>query len=79
MIVRERFRLVPMSREFTPGRLDVSHFAEAAATLSGAEPLQAYPRLSAELAGPAAHARVQWEAVGAEHDGQAEPRFPGFI
>jgi uncharacterized protein len=76
MIVRERFRLAPMSREFTPGRLDVGRFAEAAGTLSGAEPLQTYPRLSAELAGPPADGRVQWEAVGAEHDGQAGTPLP---
>ena len=63
MIVRERFRLATMSREFTAGRLDVNRFAEMAATLSGDEPLEAYPRLAAELAGPAADSRVRWEAV----------------
>ncbi|OUM03058.1 YceD family protein [Variovorax sp. JS1663] len=54
-----------MSREFTPGRLDVRRLAETAATLSGEEPLQAYARLSVELATPADDARVRWEASGA--------------
>lgn len=76
MIVRERFRLATMSREFTPGRLDVNRFAEAAATLSGEEPVQAYSRLGAELAGPAADSRVRWEAVGTERNGHAEAAVP---
>lgn len=65
-----------MSREFTPGRLDVSRFAEAGATLSGDEPLQTYARLSAELAAPAADASVQWEAEGGVRDGLAGNPVP---
>ena len=70
-IVRERFRLGPMSREFHPRRLDVSDFAEEAATLSGEDPLQGYERLSAELAVPDADAKVRWSAAGSLRDGAA--------
>ena len=76
MIVRERFRLAPMSREFTPSRIDVGRFAAAAETVSGDEPLDAYARLAAELAGPAAESRVRWEAVGTERDGHAGVPVP---
>ncbi|KWT90207.1 MULTISPECIES: DUF177 domain-containing protein [unclassified Variovorax] len=65
-----------MSREFTSGRLDVNRFAEAAATLSGEEPLQAYPRLGEELAAPAADSRVRWKAVGTQRDGHADATVP---
>ena len=65
-----------MSREFIPGRLDVRRFAEAAATLSGEEPLGAYARLSAEMAAPADDARVRWEAVGAGREDAAGHRVP---
>jgi uncharacterized protein len=58
-----------MTREFAPGRLDVNGFAEAAATVSGNEPLRAYQRLSAELAAPAPDASVRWQAEGARRDG----------
>ncbi|MBT2323211.1 DUF177 domain-containing protein [Variovorax paradoxus] len=58
-----------MIREFAPGRLDVSGFAEAAATISGNEPLHAYQRLEAETAGPSAEASVQWHAEGSRRDG----------
>ena len=65
-----------MSREFTPRRLDVNRFAEAAATLSGDEPLQTFARLAAELAAPAPDAHVRWEAVGLQHDGHAGQPVP---
>ena len=68
-IVRERFRLVRMTREFAPQRLDVPGFADAAASISGNEPLQAYARLSAEVDGPADGATVQWQATGQRRPG----------
>jgi uncharacterized protein len=58
-----------MTREFVPGRLDVNGFAEAAATVSGNEPLQTYQRLGAEVAAPATDASVRWQAEGARRDG----------
>ena len=67
--MRERFRLAAMKREFTPARLDVNAFAEAAAMLSAADPLGSYRRLSAELAVPAPDAAVQWEAQGEDRGG----------
>jgi uncharacterized protein len=68
-IVRERFRLAPMSKEFVPGRLDVHGFADAAATLSGNDPLSGLERLSAELADPSADATVRWTATGQSRSG----------
>ncbi|RZL88602.1 MAG: DUF177 domain-containing protein [Variovorax sp.] len=65
-----------MTREFAPGRLDVDGFAQAAATVSGNDPLQAYPRLGAELAGPASDPFVRWEAHGARRDGPAGMTVP---
>lgn len=47
-------------------------FAEAAATLSGNDPLHTYARLKAELAEPAADSTVSivdWQADGANRDG----------
>lgn len=44
-------------------------FADASAFLSGSDPLQAYERLSAELASPAPDLTVKWEAVGQRHSG----------
>ena len=76
MIVRERFRLMPMTREFAPGRLDVNSFAEAAASLSGNDPVPSYERLSAELAVPAADARVVWDAAGASRAGSGGTPVP---
>ena len=40
-----------MTREFAPGRLDVNGFAEAAAVISGNDPIRTYERLRAELRG----------------------------
>jgi uncharacterized protein len=66
-----------MTREFAPGRLDVNGFAEAAATVSGNEPLQTYQRLSAEMAAPATtDASVRWQAEGARRDGPAGRPVP---
>jgi uncharacterized protein len=75
-IVRERFRLARMTKEFAPGRLDVRGFAEAAAAISGMEPLRNYHRLKSELVDPAEHLGVHWEAVGQSRrgaDGAAVP------
>ncbi|CAN5627225.1 DUF177 domain-containing protein [soil metagenome] len=58
-----------MKREFTPARLDINAFAEAAATLSATDPLHNYRRLSAELAVPAPEATVRWEAQGDDRGG----------
>jgi uncharacterized protein len=69
VIVRERFRLARMTKEFAPGRLDVNGFAEAAATLCGSDPLSGFERLSAELADPAADATVDWQAAGQSRSG----------
>ena len=52
-------------------RLDVNGFAADAATLTGADPVADYPRLAAELAGPAADVQVIWEARGEERPGAA--------
>ncbi|VTU35165.1 YceD family protein [Variovorax sp. PBL-E5] len=76
MIVRERFRLSPMTREFHPSRLDVDAFAETAATVSGEEPLASYPRLQAELAAPAPGSTVHWKATGACRGGSAGGTVP---
>ncbi len=76
MIVRERFRLVRMTREFVPGRLDVNGFADAAATLSGDTPVPAYARLSAELAAPAPEALVSWSATGEDRVNAAGTSVP---
>ena len=68
-----------MTREFVPGRLDVVGFAEAAATLSGIDPLPTYARLRAELADPAADATgltVNWQAEGANRDGATGKPVP---
>jgi uncharacterized protein len=58
-----------MTREFTPNRLDVNRFAEAAATLSGSEPVRNDQRLQAELAGPPDALAVQWQAEGQSRSG----------
>jgi uncharacterized protein len=58
-----------MTREFAPRRLDVNGFAEAAAPISGIDPLHSYERLSAELAAPAADLTVEWTAVGQRRSG----------
>jgi uncharacterized protein len=68
-IVRERFRLARMTREFAPDRLDVSGFAEAAAVISGNDPIRNYERLRAELVDPAENLMVRWEAVGQRRSG----------
>lgn len=65
-----------MKREFTPTRLDVNGFAEAAATLSATDSLQDYPRLSAELAAPAPDAVVEWRAVGEDRGGADGSTLP---
>ena len=44
-------------------------FAEAAATVSGDEPLQTYRRLCAEVAALSPDASVRWQAEGAHRDG----------
>lgn len=69
-IVRERFRLAWMTREFAPGRLDVNGFAEAAAAISVNDPIRNYKRLRAELVDPAENLMVRWKAVG---QGRAGP------
>ena len=58
-----------MSKEFVPGRLDVNGFADAAATLSGNDPVSGFERLSAELADPSADATVRWIATGQSRSG----------
>jgi uncharacterized protein len=58
-----------MTREFAPGRLDVNGFAEAAASVSGNEPLQTYQRLSAEMAALPLEVSVRWRAEGARREG----------
>jgi uncharacterized protein len=58
-----------MSKEFVPGRLDVSGFAEAGASLSASEALKRFERLSAELAEPPEGATVRWTAVGESRSG----------
>lgn len=68
-IVRERFRLPRMTREFAPGRLDVNGFAEAAAVISGNDPIRTYERLRAELVDPAENLMVRWESVGQTRGG----------
>ena len=75
-IVRERFRLARMTREFAPGRLDVNGFAEAAAVISGNDPLRNYKRLRAELVDPAENLMVRWEAVGQSRSGPEGANVP---
>jgi uncharacterized protein len=58
-----------MTREFAPGRLDVNGFADAAAVISGKDPLRNYQRLSAELIDPAEDLAVRWEAAGQRRSG----------
>lgn len=63
-----------MNREFVPSRLDVTGFAEAAATLSGSDPVADYARLSAELAEPASEAQARWTVQGENRPGsEGEP------
>jgi uncharacterized protein len=65
-----------MNRAFAPRRLDVNGFAEAAAVLSGSEPVKNYPRLHADLADPPDALAVQWQAEGQARsgaDGRAVP------
>lgn len=76
MIVRERFRLARMTREFAPSRLDVNGFAASAAVLSANEPLQNYERLRAELAAPADDLTVRWEAAGQTRNGPEGANVP---
>jgi uncharacterized protein len=75
-IVRERFRLARMTREFAPGRLDVNGFAEAGAVISGNDPLRNYKRLRAELVDPADTLMVHWEAVGQSRSGPDGANVP---
>jgi len=75
-IVRERFRLARMTREFAPSRLDVNGFAASAAALSADEPLLNYKRLRAELAGPADDLMVRWEAAGQTRNGPEGANVP---
>ena len=65
-----------MTREFSPSRLDVNGFAADAATLAGADPVSAYPRLAAELADPASAAQVEWQAQGEERAGASGAAVP---
>lgn len=58
-----------MNREFVPSRLDVTGFAEAAATLNGRDPVVGYARLSAELADSTSDAPVVWTAQGENRTG----------
>lgn len=58
-----------MSKEFVPRRLDVNGFADAAAALSGSDPLAGFLRLSAELAGPSEDPTVSWTAQGESRSG----------
>lgn len=53
-----------MKKEFVAARLDVKAFAQAAASLSGQDALQDYPRLIAELNGSPAGLQVIWSARG---------------
>jgi uncharacterized protein len=65
-----------MTRDFAPRRLDVNGFAEAAAAISGSEPVKNYQRLHAELADPSDELSAQWEAEGQSRrgaDGRAVP------
>lgn len=71
MIVRDRFRLTGMKREFNPTRLDVTNFAEETGSLTGSAPVSGYPRLLAELADAGATTQVQWTAAG-ENQGGAD-------
>ena len=68
-IVRERFRLIGMNREFAASRIDVNAFAAAADTLSGETPVSNFERLGSELAEPAVDTRVTWEASGERRAG----------
>jgi uncharacterized protein len=76
MIVRERFRLARMTKEFAPGRLDVVGFAAAAASLSGDEALARFGRLVAELATPPEGRTVRWTARGEERSGAQGEAVP---
>jgi uncharacterized protein len=53
-----------MSKKFLPASLHVQAFAQAGATLDGADPLQNYERLNEELQRPAPDIVVNWSATG---------------
>ena len=55
-----------MSKTFNAGRLDVVAFAQAGATLSGADPLRKYERLVRELHAPQPDLAVAWRARGGQ-------------
>lgn len=77
-----------MSRDFSPERLDVAAFAEAAESLSANEALQTYGRLLAEAIAPVDSAdleasssaqsgvMVHWEALGEERVGASGAATP---
>lgn len=69
-------RLRPMTREFSPLRLDVKDFAADAATLTEVDSVTDYPRLAAELVEPATDVRVIWEAHGEERPGASGGTTP---
>ncbi len=53
-----------MSQEFVASRLDVKAFAQAAAVLSGQDPLSKYERLMEETSGLGADRMLEWQARG---------------
>ncbi|RYX89158.1 MAG: DUF177 domain-containing protein [Comamonadaceae bacterium] len=53
-----------MSKEFVASRLDLVSFAQAAARLEGADPLQQYERLNSEAEGDTAGRMVNWSVSG---------------
>lgn len=65
-----------MKKDFDAGRLDVSAFAQAGATLSAAEPLSAYRRLLDESAVADAAAEVRWTATGQMRTATGGPAVP---
>lgn len=65
-----------MTTEFSPLRLDVNGLAADAATLTGADPVNDYPRLVAELTDPASDVQVHWQAQGEERAGASGAAVP---
>lgn len=65
-----------MTTDFSASRLDVNSFAAEAATLTGADPVNDYPRLCAELAEPSPDVQVVWDARGEERAGAAGAAVP---
>jgi uncharacterized protein len=53
-----------MAKDFDPHRLDVRHFAEQGAELTGSESLSTFGRLAAEAASSPADRDVSWQARG---------------